>query len=37
MLSASGKTWTNENNIVKELPFPDTTCRENQYKFGSEL
>ena len=37
MLSASGKTWINRNNIVKELPFPDMTCRGNQYKSGSEL
>ena len=37
MLSASGKTWINENDIAKELPFPDMTCRGSQYKFGPEL
>ena len=37
MLNASDKTWINENDIVKEWSFPDTTCRGNQYKFDSEL
>ena len=27
MLNASDKTWINENDIVKEWPFPDATCR----------
>ena len=37
MLDASNKTWINENDIVEELPFPDVTCRGNQYRFDSEL
>ena len=31
------KTKKNENNIAKELPFLDMTCRETQYKFDSEV
>ena len=37
MLNATRKIWINENNIVKVLPFPDVTCKGNQYKFDSEL
>ena len=37
MLNESDKKWINENDIVEELPFPDMTCRGNQYKLNSEL
>ena len=33
----SNKTWINENDTAKKLPFLDMTCKGNQYKFDSEL
>ena len=33
ILNASGKTWINESNIVKQLPFPNMTC----YKYNTNL